>query len=302
MRQAETLSDQGLPPNRSSVARLHTFGDLVNLHIADMCAVGKPPRRSKAATLATLKRDLGKEKIGHLDRHKLIEYGRKRADQGAGPVTLGIDIGVIKMILTHAPAVHGLEISVEGVDLARVALKRLGLIGKGTERDRRPTTAELSRHFRCFEENVRLTMPMTRIVQFAIATALRLDEICRADWSDLDVDRRLLLIRDRKDPRNKACNDQRIPLFAATGFDAWALVMAQAKQLGKAKGPIFPYNSKSIGTAFRRPGRLRPQGGKRAPCSRLMQPRRGQTPTRAGSPANCSGIGRAAPAASHLRF
>ncbi|MES2145914.1 MAG: tyrosine-type recombinase/integrase [Pseudomonadota bacterium] len=81
---------------------------------------------------------------------------------------------------------------------------------------------------------------------------MRLDEICRADWSDLDIDRRMLMIRDRKDPRNKAGNDQRIPLFAATGFDAWALVMAQAKLLGKAKGPIFPYNSKSVGTAFRR--------------------------------------------------
>jgi hypothetical protein len=78
-RQAETLVDQGLPPNRSSVARLHTFGDLVDLHIADMCAVGKPPRRNKAAKLATLKRDLGKEKIGHLDRHKLIEYVRRNA-------------------------------------------------------------------------------------------------------------------------------------------------------------------------------------------------------------------------------
>jgi hypothetical protein len=97
-----------------------------------MCAVGKPPRRSKAATLATLKRDLGKEKIGHLDRHKPIEYARKRADQGARPATLGIDIGAIKMILTHAAAVHGLEISPKGVDLTRVALKRLGLVGKGT--------------------------------------------------------------------------------------------------------------------------------------------------------------------------
>lgn len=251
-RQAETLVDQGLPPNRSSVARLHTFGDLVDLHIADMCAVGKPPRRSKAATLASLKRDLGKEKVGHLDRPKLIEYGRNRADQGAGPVTLGIDIGVIKMILTHAAAVHGVEISTEAVDLARIALKRLGLIGKGIERDRRPTTTELNRLFRCFDVNTRLTLPMTRIVQFAVATAMRLDEICRIEWSDLDVDRRMLLIRDRKDPRNKAGNDQRIPLFAATGFDAWALVMAQAKHLGKAKGPIFPYNSRSVGTAFRR--------------------------------------------------
>jgi hypothetical protein len=43
-----------------------------------------------------------------------------------------------------------------------VALKRLGLIGKGIERDRRPTTAELGRLFRCFDENVRLTMPMNR--------------------------------------------------------------------------------------------------------------------------------------------
>ena len=217
-----------------------------------MCEVGKPPRRSKAATLKTLKRDLGKEKIGHLDRQKLIDYGKRRADQGAGPVTLGIDIGVIKMIITHAAAVHGLDISPEPVDLARVALKRLGLIGKGTERDRRPTTDELNRLFRCFDDNERLTLPMTRIVKFAVATAMRLDEICRVEWTDLDVDRRMLLIRDRKDPRNKTGNDQRIPLFAATGFDAWALVTEQAKELGHAKGRIFPCNSRSVRTAFRR--------------------------------------------------
>lgn len=167
-------------------------------------------------------------------------------------MTLGIDIGVTKMIINHAAAVHGLDISSEPVDLALVALKRLGLIGKGTERDRRPTKDELNRLFRCFDYNERLTLPMTRIVQFAVATAMRLDEICRVEWMDLDLDRRMLLIRDRKDPRNKTGNDQRIPLFAATGFDAWALVTAQAKQLRRAKGRIFPYNSRSVGTAFRR--------------------------------------------------
>jgi len=207
--------------------------------------------RAEAATLTTLERDLGKEKIGHLDRQKLIDYGKMRAEQGAGPVTLGIDIGVIKMIITHAAAVHGLDISPEPVDLARVALKRLGLIGKGTERDRRTTTDELNRLFRCFDDNERLTLPMTRIVKFAVATAMRLDEICRVAWTDLDVGRRMLLIRDRKDPRNKTGNDQRIPLFAATGFDAWALVTEQAKELGHARGRILPCNSKSVGTAFR---------------------------------------------------
>lgn len=93
---------------------------------------------------------------------------------------------------------------------------------------------------------------MSRIVQFAVATAMRLDEICRVEWRDLDVDHRMLLIRDRKDPRNKTGNDQRIPLFAATGFDAWVLITAQARHLGKATGSIFPYNSRSVGTVFRR--------------------------------------------------
>jgi hypothetical protein len=91
--QAETLVDQGLPPNRSSVARLHTFGDLVELHITDMCAVGKPPRRSKVATLATLRRDLGNAKIGHLDCHKLTGYRGKHAGHGAGPLPWGIAWG-----------------------------------------------------------------------------------------------------------------------------------------------------------------------------------------------------------------
>jgi hypothetical protein len=60
-RQAETLVFQGLPPDRSSVTGLHSLGDLSDRPIADKRATGKPPRRSQAASLATLTRDLGKE-------------------------------------------------------------------------------------------------------------------------------------------------------------------------------------------------------------------------------------------------
>ena len=42
---AETRVDQGLAPTSASVSRLQTFGDLIDLHITDMCEVGKPPRR-----------------------------------------------------------------------------------------------------------------------------------------------------------------------------------------------------------------------------------------------------------------
>jgi integrase len=187
-----------------------------------------------------------------LDRERLIQFGRARSEAGAGPVTLGIDIGAIGLVLSHAAAVHGLSVSTEQVALAGIALKRLGLIGKGVERDRRPTESEVGSLIALFESNDRQIIPVRRIIRFAIATAMRLDEICRVDWGDANERTRILLIRDRKDPRNKQGNDQRIPLFGPSGYDGWSILAEQALHLGRAKGRIFPYNSRSVGTAFRR--------------------------------------------------
>lgn len=127
---------------------------------------------------------------------------------------------MIKLVLSHAAAVHGLAVRVDQVDLARLALSRLGLVGKGKERDRRPTEEELERLFSRFDGNARLTIPMAQVVQFAIATAMRLEEIFSCTWDDYNPRTRMLTIRDRKDPRNKEGNDQRIPLLKVSGYDA----------------------------------------------------------------------------------
>ncbi len=54
---AERQIDRGDSPTSSRVGNLKTFGDLIDLHIADMSEVGKAPRRSKDATLRMLKRN-----------------------------------------------------------------------------------------------------------------------------------------------------------------------------------------------------------------------------------------------------
>lgn len=250
--EAERQADRGETPNKSRIARLKTFGELVDLHIEDMSAVGKAPRRSKAATLEMLKRRLGKLKMVEIDRQRLIKFGRDRSAEGCGPVTLGIDIGAIKLVLSHAAAVHGLPVQIEPIDLARIALKRLHLIGKGKERDRPPTQDELDRLIAHFEGKPRQIAPVGRLIRFAVATAMRQDEICSVRWSDIEARTRMLTIRDRKDSRNKAGNHQRIPLFAATGYDAWALVEEQRAIRSNEDDRIFPYNGRSVGTAFRR--------------------------------------------------
>jgi integrase len=62
----------------------------------------------------------------------------------------------------------------------------------------------------------------------------------------------MLLIRDRKDPREKKGNDQRIPLLDVSGYDAMKIIEEQGRYSNSREGRIFPYNGKSIGTAFRR--------------------------------------------------
>jgi ABC-type nitrate/sulfonate/bicarbonate transport system ATPase subunit len=200
---AERQIDRGQTPTPSRVGRLKTFGDLIDLHISDMADVGKAPGRSKTATLRMLKQQLGALNVVEIDRERIVRFGRARAKAGAGPVTLSMDVGLVKLVVQHAAAVHGLPVQVEPIDLGRIALKRLGLIGKSNERDRRPTEDELEALFHLWDSNERLLIPMSRIVKYAIATAMRQEEICRVEWSDHNARTKMLLIRDRKDPRQK---------------------------------------------------------------------------------------------------
>ena len=93
---------------------------------------------------------------------------------------------------------------------------------------------------------------MSRIIKFAIATAMRQEEICRVTWGDLNARTKMLIIRDRKDPREKKGNDGRIPLLAVSGYDAAALVEEQRALRANDDDRIFPYNHKSAGSAFTR--------------------------------------------------
>ncbi|MHB0785612.1 tyrosine-type recombinase/integrase [Bradyrhizobium sp. 5.13L] len=101
------------------------------------------------------------------------------------------------------------------------------------------------------ESNPQQYLPLGRIVRFVVATAMRQAEICRIEWSDVDMSKRTVTIRDRKDPRRKDGNHQVVPLLNSTGYDAWQIMLEQ-RILTRGLGRVFPYHSKSVGAAFRR--------------------------------------------------
>jgi integrase len=247
----ERKIDLGEAPNKRGHIDPTTLSHLIDLHIEDMKEVNQSPRRSKAFTLEALKEKIGKLKIKDITRERIIQFGRDRAREGAGAVTISMDIGYLKLVVSHAAAVHGIPIQVEPINLARIALKRLGLVGKARERDRRPTQDELDRLIEYFQTSLRQLIPVARIIRFAVATAMRQDEICRILWEDVDPENRTVVVRDRKDPRDKESNHQKVPLIDNTGFDAWSLLREQQPLAGRSIR-VFPYNSKSVGAAFTR--------------------------------------------------
>jgi integrase len=60
--------------------------------------------------------------------------------------------------------------------------------------------------------------------------------------------KRLVVIQDRKDPRNKEGNDQKVPLLDLTGYDAREVVLQQ-RIVARGYGRIFPHNHRSVSAA-----------------------------------------------------
>jgi len=56
------IDRKGLSKPRAA-RNVRTFGDLIDPHDDDMHEVGKPPRRSKGAVMASLKTELGRVKL-----------------------------------------------------------------------------------------------------------------------------------------------------------------------------------------------------------------------------------------------
>lgn len=189
-------------------------------------------------TLKTLGRILGDRDAFKLNTDDLVAYCSERRDEGAGPYTLNMDLSKLSTALRYSASAKGLLLP-DSVGLARPLLTHLKMIGGGGKRERRPTEDELERIVEHLSKGRGVVY--ADAVLFSVATAMRRGEVCRVLWGDVDAKKKLLLIRDRKDPRKKAGNDQLIPLLPA----AWAVLQRQPKG-----DRIFPIEAGTLSKYF----------------------------------------------------
>lgn len=243
-RDLELQSAEGL--EKLKAAKL-TLAELITRYIAEVDAI-KPFGRSKRYTLESLlASDLARKIAIDLTSADVIEHCKIRRSEGAGPATVIQDITYLRTILGLCHAGWGLPITTYAVDSAKPVLNQLGLIGKSGRRDRRINPEEIQQLLLAFHERGgkrQSSIPMADIFEFAIETAMRQNEICNIRWEDLNKDKRTILIRERKDPKNKHNNNQVVPLLGKS----FEIILKQPR----IDDRIFPYNSKSVGAAFSR--------------------------------------------------
>lgn len=207
----------------------------------------REPGKTKAATLATIKADaIGKTRLTALSALSFRDFVDRRVKAGAGGVTIAGDLSTISAVLKWGRHARRLDLPTSLPLDARKDLSYRGLRTRSTERDREPTDAELARLYAHWGANPRQRIDMPTICRFALATAMRQDEICRIEIEDINVIEKTVVIRDRKDPREKIGNDQTVPLLP----EAWAIVAPIIKE--RSAGKVFPVQAASVSTAFTR--------------------------------------------------
>ncbi|KGQ17868.1 Site-specific recombinase, phage integrase family [Lysobacter dokdonensis DS-58] len=193
-----------------------------------------------------LKARLGKVKLQSLTAIVLRDFVDKRVDDGAGGVTIAADLSFLGAVLTWGRHVRHLDLPAELPSQTRASLKHRGLDTRSKEREREPTDDELNRLYKHWESSDRRKIDMPTLCRFALATGMRLGEICALRVEDIDLKRKTALIRDRKDPRNKIGNNQTVPLLSA------AVDIVKPLLLDREIGLLFGVKADSASTAFTR--------------------------------------------------
>lgn len=167
------------------------------------------------------------------------------------PQTVGNYLAHLAAVFAVARPAWGYKLDKAAIDDARVVGKRLGVTSRSSQRERRPSLAELEsllRHFQISRSKRADSINMQDVVLFAIFSTRRLDEITRITFEDLDESRSEIVVRDMKHPGEKIGNDVRVALTP----EAMAVIGRQKHK----KGRIFPFNSDSISASFTRACKL----------------------------------------------
>lgn len=232
-RRVETGMDEQRPALLGEDMTVH---GLVQQYRRLRAELGRPvdPASNTHYMLEHLVEDLGAERVRELSPQRLAQWGKARAEQGAGGYTVNMELSALGTAIRHTASFLGITLP-DVVGAARPLLHYAQLIGGGQRRTRRPTEDELRRLLAWLGERNAIVRDA---VEVAAITGLRRGELARIAWADVDELRRAVLVRQRKHPRRTEARDEWVPLLG----QAWVIVQRQARDDER----IFPVSRETL--------------------------------------------------------
>ena len=208
-------------------ARITNLDSLFRRYIVEIHGV-KPFGKSKLATVRSTGRRVGHVRLSDLTPEFVLSYSKQRASEVA-PSTLNQELTYFAQAIDVARTLWNAPLNDNPVRAAMGVMSQLDMIQGSRKRNRRPTDHELQTLL-----DLARSSWIKPMIEIAVETGLRQSEIHALEWSDVNFDRGTLLIRNRKDPKQKLGNDQLIPLLPVSRE-----ALLREKQRSKQDGRVF---------------------------------------------------------------
>ena len=147
--------------------------------------------RTKTQVLRAIKRyDIANQQCSTITSADIIVFANQLVSK-VTPQTVGNYLSHLAAVFAIARPAWGYQLDQNAMKDAFVVAKRLGITTKSRARDRRPTMDELDKLMIHFCERLKRrpsTVPMQKIMAFAIFSTRRLEEITRIHWTDLETE------------------------------------------------------------------------------------------------------------------
>jgi integrase len=242
-RREQELRKPGAIGRRADDPRL---SDVIDRFVAESeKAIG----RTKEQTLRTIKtHSIAEMHCSEITSADLISFVQALQ---VLPQTRANYLSQLASIFAVAKPMWGYPLDQQAIADAFAVAKRMGITAKSAQRNRRPTIEELDQlmeYFGDIQARRPDTLPMQRIIPFALFSARRQEEITRIRWSDYQPAHNgqsaRVLVKDMKNPGDKAGND----VWCDLPPEAAAIVEVMPRHDDR----IFPFTTDAISTSFTR--------------------------------------------------